>query len=88
MKELRECPFCGKKNNLTVELVKNGQMVEREATYATIKCFNCNLTMYATSKAECYVPAEEPEHEGYYEKKSIVFAEDVLADVWNGRANE
>ncbi len=88
MEELKECPFCGKKNNLTVELIKNGQKVEREATFATVKCLNCNLSMYATSRAERFVPAEEPEHEGYYEKKSVVYAEDALVEMWNRRANE
>ena len=81
--KLRPCPFCGGKD-FTINLsISNGKTVSEYADIASIGCRTCDAEIRnVIMVSEHFVPVEG----GLYKKVPTKYAEEVLVEAWNRRA--
>lgn len=86
LEEYVACPFCGEKSYLQLKYTVGQDIVKDKADYAAIRCSKCCVRMFAVAEPEHFVPYGETEHEDCYKKIPTKYAEEVLKERWNTRA--
>lgn len=81
--ELAPCPFCGLVRNLKIEITLRGRPVNWQGDHAKLTCTGCCVSMEADQQEERFERVEGD----LYRLIQHKYAEEVLAEKWNRRAD-